>query len=1258
MKLVINQEAGVKDEQNGGSGTTPPIRMKTCGSSRVGNNMSSSHDEDDLTSHASDLDLRISTENISRISELGIVGGQEVDESDYDSRFLSVSNRTATTNGTTLSGSIQHASLTHHNEHSDDYDENHHLRDSPTGSVGGGGRIQFSTHKLYGRDKQLQLLHQYYNDQWKTSSSSPPSHLKVVHVTGYSGSGKTRLVNEFIQQLKQKQKQQRQQKQPQVSSSSTMSYDSLQQATTPLYIMHGKYEEPSTADSSTTPIPYKGISDALNGWYSSLTEKEKVSISSYMQKHFLNIVGRDDLSVLIDIVPSLKRLLVNPSTKGGDDKNKNEKGFDNTLTSYNSAINADDPMNKTRLHFVFQSFIKCLCQRGEAANETESSMASILFYFDNMHWADLYSLDILRSILSEPTSCNSMVILTTRSNEIEGNDDHPLKKRLLHPIKKVRRKEEEEEGDNDEGECGIHTMKVKNLTQPYIGEFIADSLLLKRKDVEPLSTAIYKRTLGNIFFTMQAMEQLYRQNFLYYDLVSFQWRWVQLSKEEFEDHLSEDIVEMVRSKIKCLSIDAQRVLSVFSHTRSTLDADTLLELFNATSSADRQVTSGKNGKIDNNNASYDKSELLKLLNEAVEEGLLTTNTRMVSNKSINSNRSIVEYSFVHDRIREAARSFWVEDTLYGNLFLIGNALVLRGSNYHVGEDWMLITAVQHLNSIPPRFHDAQGKLSLARLNLETAKLSMGRAALEDAAKYAEKGIQYLPQNRWDAHGALSHELYALAAESSRLVGHLTQMERYCTTCLTAEKDRPQATKCDIYFTFASGLLYGTQRFKAAKEIVLDVLNNLGCPFPRSAIGAKAKALSSLTRLIMTKRKRTIDHVGKMHFMTDEIAIKTMKFLDLLFGICYLMNDELLTPLIMFKALEYTLNYGVSIFSPRLISSVCVIFTGPLNNLRDGEKHALYSLQLMKKVNHKPIEAGTVMGAYIFGLHWSTPAIDCIPPLRQAYEVGMNTGQVESACWCMSLILLFLFQSGTPLPAVDAQMRANIPKMEETGHKTIALATSAIWKAVLGVLGAPDPINFSTAEVSKNPTLKCTISAYRRAMLAYLGEYEQCADSTVGDKNRPIKVLPGSPTVPFEMFLSALSCFEMARKNPGKPDYLKAAKRARKWIVSWAKQGSPNLQHRRALLDAELAAIQRQDKKALEKFELAVDLALKGKFQNDAAVANERWGTFALEVLDNEAEGRSRLNDALALSMKWGAVGKIQRLKDRFPEMFPRQQHPK
>jgi hypothetical protein len=57
-----------------------------------------------------------------------------------------------------------------------------------------------------------------------------------------------------------------------------------------------------------------------------------------------------------------------------------------------------------------------------------------------------------------------------------------------------------------------------------VAQFIADSMDQSVDDIRPIAQAIYTKTLGNIFFVQQALEELVRQNVVYYDVMCFALR--------------------------------------------------------------------------------------------------------------------------------------------------------------------------------------------------------------------------------------------------------------------------------------------------------------------------------------------------------------------------------------------------------------------------------------------------------------------------------------------------------------------------------------------------------------------------------------------------------------------------------------------------------------------------------------------------------------------------------------------------------------
>lgn len=101
-------------------------------------------------------------------------------------------------------------------------------------------------------------------------------------------------------------------------------------------------------------------------------------------------------------------------------------------------------------------------------------------------------------------------------------------------------------------------------------------------------------------------------------------------------------------------------------------------------------------------------------------------------------------------------------------------------------------------------------------------------------------------------------------------------------------------------------------------------------------------------------------------------------------------------LVILYGLEYTLKYGVSTYSPRLVAMVCVFFSGPLDDLQGATLYARYSLRLLEKVSHRPSEASTLLSAYAFGMCWTTPLRDLIGTFKAGFVSGRETGDFENA----------------------------------------------------------------------------------------------------------------------------------------------------------------------------------------------------------------------------------------------------------------------
>jgi len=250
-------------------------------------------------------------------------------------------------------------------------------------------------------------------------------------------------------------------------------------------------------------------------------------------------------------------------------------------------------MNK--LKYIFQTFVGAI----------STAERPVIMFLDDLQWCDSVSLDLILTLLTDLDLRYFMFIGAYRSDEVEPDDELLRCFEVVTTVQPIAR------------------IEMTNLSKDKLNLLLLHAL--KREDdgkVMKLTEVIYKKTSGNIFHSMQVLEELKRKKLLTFSRRTSQWEW-DLDDKALEKLLSENVVEAVMGKISSTHPDLQRVLILAAYTRSAIDVDTLSQL---TFINDRWISS---------------DELLPMLGKAVAEGLLSNN---VGSKI---------YTFAHDRIQEA-----------------------------------------------------------------------------------------------------------------------------------------------------------------------------------------------------------------------------------------------------------------------------------------------------------------------------------------------------------------------------------------------------------------------------------------------------------------------------------------------------------------------------------------------------------------------------------------------------------------------------
>jgi predicted ATPase len=618
------------------------------------------------------------------------------------------------------------------------------------------------------------------------------------------------------------------------------------------------------------------------------------------------------------------------------------------------------------------------------------------------------------------------------------------------------------------------------------------------------------------------------------------------------------------------------------------------------------------------------------------------------------------YRWVHDKVQEAAMSLLPKEKQVSLQFEVGMSL-LRNLNEKELEAAIFI--IVNLLNIPSGSIPLESikSFELAELTLLAAKNAKGSSAFLSAAKYAAAGISLLPEDKWKSHYKLTLELYSIGAETEGILGEIDVAKAYCDEVLN-QKGCSIFDKLRLQYALMDTLA-NCNRAQEALELCLDVLEQFQCKFPKKAGGQACHAILTLLKISRQKYIPTAEEMNGLPLVKDPEKAEVMKLLNLLTTQCYYTKNMLLFVLVFARMFQWTMQYGISDYSPQACNGYGMIFNGVLGDLQGGTKLGEYALLMLEKLTTKGTISRTFQATYTFLLPWTKPLRSSLTPYLEGYKVGMQVGDTESATWCLHFHACAALVVGKPLNAIIADCRISILQMEELKREVAEDSTRLILQCALNLMGRSQNAFILTGEAmdeeecvekaraTKNDTYLNSVDFFKSYLYAYMGEHKLGAKLALSKGDKYLKETPGFFLCMPEAFCRAISLFAMAR-HTRKIKYKKHAKRVKKTIKSWIKKGNPNVIHYACLLDAEEAALDGKKKEASVLYRKAVTLATRGGFLQDAGLANERYALFLLNDCSQKEEGIYHMNESIRCYSEWGARSKVEML-EMLQEMYAR-----
>ncbi|AFY45444.1 AAA family ATPase [Nostoc sp. PCC 7107] len=867
---------------------------------------------------------------------------------------------------------------------------------------------------------------------------------------------------------------------------------------------------------------------------------------------------------------------------------------------------------QNRFNLLLQKFIKLF----------SSQEHPLVIFLDDLQWIDSASLKLVQSLIGEANADHFLLIGAYRDNEVSAAHH------LILALDEI----------SNQG-IKVNTITLKTLSEIKLNQLVADTLICRENLASPLSQLIYQKTQGNPFFATQFIKALHKDGLISFNYAQGYWQCdiAQINQRS----LTNDVVEFMALQLQKLPESTQDVLKLAACIGNQFDLETLA------------IISQKS-----------KTETAICLWGALKEGLILPQSDVykffmgAENPTVNQeNLEIIPYKFLHDRIQQAAYSLIPAEHKQLTHLNIGQLLLINTPKYQKQEK--IFAIVNQLNWGIKLLTTVEQRDELAQLNLNAAEKAKASTAYSAAWEYCTVSLKLLPENSWQSQYDFTLKIYETAIEIAYLSGDFAEMERLAKILLQQAKTILDTIK--VYEVKSQALIAQNQPL-VALNTVLQLLKLFGVEFPENPTPNDIGLALQETQLAYQCQE--IGELINLQLMTDPIQLAIMRLISSILPAAFL-SSPILYILLTFKEVKISVEYGNHSISSHSYACYAAILCGGMGDIENGYKFGQLALDLLNKLNSQELQCKVNSLVYGFIKHWRDAVSTTLIPLRDAYTVGLETGDLQFAGYAAVMYCAFTYFAGIEkeLSELEQEVLAFHDSIHQIKQTTAVYYFQMLQQAIQDCqLGRSSSQylqgNFFNEQamlpkyIESNDRLGIFYLNFHKLYLNYLFEDYQQAVIDAGLTEQYLDGAVGFPYIPIFYFYDSLSRIAAYKENPQiELDKLlqKIAENQQK-MKNWADKAPINYLHKFELVAAECHQLGGNQWEAIESYDRAIVGARKNGYVREEALANELLAKFYLK-LNKEKAAQGYMQEAYYCYARWGTKAKTDDLEKRYPQLL-------
>ncbi len=840
-----------------------------------------------------------------------------------------------------------------------------------------------------------------------------------------------------------------------------------------------------------------------------------------------------------------------------------------------------------RFQLVFRRFLSAFAK-------PEHPLA---LFLDDLQWLDPATLELLERLMTDPNVRYLMLVGAYRDNEVSSS--HPLTQ-TLDAIRKAGARMQE--------------IVLAPLRVDDVGRLVADALHGERGAAQPLAQLVHEKTSGNPFFAIQFLTALADEVLLRFDPDAAAWIW-DLARIRAKGY-TDNVVVLMAGKLKRLSATTQEALKQLACLGNAAEVATLALVHGETEEA-----------------------IHTALWEAVRAGLIFQQEST--------------YKFLHDRIQEAAYALIPESERATEHLRIGRVLLASMTGDGLAEH--LFDVANQFNRGAALLIDRDEKVLVATIDLSAGRKAKASAAYASAGGYFSAGMALLDEGDWGSHYELTFGLWIERTECELLSGNFEKAEQQIVELL-------QRAASNVEFADASCLKIHLHLLKGelprAVDSALRCLRLFGIDIPAHPTWEQVQA--EFETVWQTLNGRPIESLIDLPIMTDPELQAAIQVLSVLTPPSYFTNIHLFC-LLVCRMANFSVQHGMSGASAHGYAQLGNILGPVFHRYSEGSRFAKLACDLVEKHGFIAYQA-KAYDAMGIATQWTQSITTAIDFMRAAFRAAIETGDLTYACYAMFLWVSDLLVRNDPLDGVWRESEMALEFVRKAGFRDIADIIRCQQRFIATMQGRTATFStFSDAQFD-GATFEAQLTADRMAMTTCFywivklkarflsGDYAEAL--TAADKAKALLWAIAAQIQLLDYYyyaaLTVAALYEKgnADEQTGWRELLTAH---REQLREWAENYPPTFADKHLLVLAEIARLERRALDAMQLYEQAIQSAHENGFVQNEALAYEVAAWFYL-ARGFETIAHTYLRNARNCYERWGALGKVKQLDERYPRL--------